>query len=418
MHTVFPLDDANLVFWESNFVEFRAACKLKPREQLLDIEKTVSDAMAYVGIAASPTGSAEIKHQIFQKPDDRLDTPPESPTMGSFDPSRHLNFSPPKEFYTLEELGLSSEGSTSPVAITAPFPLLSEEGIKATRADLFRQEILEKYRWKEAKDPNVYKLRGYAQAAPFVYDMWSSDAMLKACSQAAGCDLEVVFDYEIGHINVQLPPGKAKSDADIENLLPPAVPPRQRADVDSTAAEEAAKEDIQNVTSWHNDSYPWVCVVMLSDPTGMKGGETALRKGDGSLLKVRGPSMGSAVMMQGGLINHVALKALGDGERITMVTSFRPKDPHMPDSSNLGNVRKVSEKGALYSQWSVYRAEVLARRAQIFAEKMRKASMSSEDVERVMEEWTKEQIQFLQFSANEITTNGSVGNYDHSQMET
>jgi hypothetical protein len=374
--------------------------------------------MASAEVADVPIGSVGVRLRPFQKLGGQLQTPPESPTSGSFDPSRHLSFSPPKEFYTLEQLGLSSEGSTSPVAITAPFPLLSEEGIKATRADLFRREILEKHRWKEAKDPNVYKLRGYAQAAPFVYDMWSSDAMLKSCSQAAGCELEVVFDYEIGHINVQLPPGKAKSDADIENLLPPATPPKQRAEVEKTVAEEAANEDIQNVTSWHNDSYPWVCVVMLSDPTGMKGGETALRRGDGSLLKVRGPSMGSAVMMQGGLINHVALKALGDGERITMVTSFRPKDPHMPDSSNLGNVRKVSEKGALYSQWSVYRTEVLAKRAQILAERLKKASMSAEEVEKVMGEWAREQIKYLEFSANEVTCNGTLGNYDHSQMET
>jgi hypothetical protein len=374
--------------------------------------------MANTGVATLSTRSAGVELPAFQKLDDQLQTPPESPTTTVFEPLRHLNFSPPKEYYTLEQLGLSSEGSTSPVAITAPFPLLSEEGIKATRADLFRREILEKYRWKEAKDPNVYKLRGYAQAAPFVYDMWSSDAMLKSCSQAAGCELEVVFDYEIGHINVQLPPGKAKSDADIENLLPSAIPPKQSANVDSTAAEDAAKEDIQNVTSWHNDSYPWVCVVMLSDPTGMKGGETALRKGDGSLLKVRGPSMGSAVMMQGGLINHVALKALGNGERITMVTSFRPKDPHMPDNSNLGNVKKVSDQGALYNQWSVYRAEVLAKRAQIFAEKLKKASMSGKEVEIIMGNWVQEQIKYLEFSANEITSNGTLGNYDHSQMET
>jgi hypothetical protein len=369
--------------------------------------------MANAGVDILPTASSKVGLHTFQE----LQPPPKSLTTRSFEPSKHLNFSAPKELYTLEQLGLSSEGSTSPIAITAPFPLLSEEGIRATRADLFRREILENHRWKEAKDPNIYKLRGYAQAAPFVYDMWSSDAMLNACSQAAGCELEVVFEYEIGHINVQLPPGKAKSDTDIDNLLPPAIPPKQNVYVDSVTAVQAANEDIQNVTSWHNDSYPWVCVVMLSDPTGMKGGETALKKGDGSLLKVRGPSMGSAVMMQGGLINHVALKALGDGERITMVTSFRPKDPYMHDSSNLGNVRKVSEHGALYSQWSVYRAEVLAKRAQIFAEKIKKASISGEEVEKIMGKWVQEQIKYLEFSANEVTRNGSPGNYDHSQME-
>lgn len=43
--------------------------------------------------------------------------------------------------------------------------------------------------------------------------------------------------------------------------------------------------------SWHYDSFPFVCVTMLSDCTDMKGGETAILKGDGEIIKVRGPTM-------------------------------------------------------------------------------------------------------------------------------
>jgi hypothetical protein len=197
--------------------------------------------------------------------------------------------------------------------------------------------------YRESKTPGIYKIRGYGKDAPFVYDAWKSPELIAACSKAAGVELEVVFDYEIGHINVQLPPGMDDGTDQVAlKNLPPAEPPKQIAQVTAEAV-KAAEEDVGTLTAWHNDSYPWVCVVMLSDPTGMVGGETALRKGDGELLKVKGhEKVGSAVMMQGGSINHVALKAMGMGERITMVTSFRPKDPGMWDGSNLGNVKKGS----------------------------------------------------------------------------
>lgn len=47
------------------------------------------------------------------------------------------------------------------------------------------------------------------------------------------------------------------------------------------------------VVNWHKDSYPFVCVLMLSDATEMTGGETGLRTGTGELLKIRGPQMAS-----------------------------------------------------------------------------------------------------------------------------
>lgn len=92
-------------------------------------------------------------------------------------------------------------------------------------------------------------------------------------------------------------------------------------------------DSADNVVSWHNDSYPFVCVLMLSDVSEMIGGETALKCGDGRIVKARGPSVGSCVMLQGRHILHSALRAYNTGERITMVTSFRAKNPLLDDSS-------------------------------------------------------------------------------------
>ena len=49
------------------------------------------------------------------------------------------------------------------------------------------------------------------------------------------------------------------------------------------------EDDDEAIVGWHRDSYPFVCVLMMSDTTGMIGGETALRTGNGEIKKVRGP---------------------------------------------------------------------------------------------------------------------------------
>lgn len=85
-------------------------------------------------------------------------------------------------------------------------------------------------------------------------------------------------------------------------------------------------EKAKPIVDWHTDSYPFVVVTMLSDCTDMAGGETVLRKGDGDTLKLRGPQMGYSVLLQGRYIEHKGLRAYGSTERITAVTSFRPKN--------------------------------------------------------------------------------------------
>lgn len=62
------------------------------------------------------------------------------------------------------------------------------------------------------------------------------------------------FDYEMTNINISIndkttvtsPDGKVQS------------------------------EEYSSAFTWHFDSYPFVCVVMLSDCSGMRGGETAI----------------------------------------------------------------------------------------------------------------------------------------------
>jgi hypothetical protein len=50
-------------------------------------------------------------------------------------------------------------------------------------------------------------------------------------------------------------------------------------------------DDEAPTVAWHHDSFPFVCVTMLSDCTGMVGGETVLKTANGGVMKVRGPTM-------------------------------------------------------------------------------------------------------------------------------
>lgn len=66
--------------------------------------------------------------------------------------------------------------------------------------------------------------------------------------------------------------------------------------------------------------------------------------------------------MQGRYIEHQALKALGGRERISMITSFRPKSPFVKDESVLTGVRPISNVSELYAQYTGYRIETLQER--------------------------------------------------------
>lgn len=89
------------------------------------------------------------------------------------------------------------------------------------------------------------------------------------------------MEFELGHINVSV-----KSDEEAQDELE-AVDQMER----EGKATGGFSEDDKPIISWHHDSYPFVCVTMLSDCSGMVGGETVLRTGDGGTIKVRGPQM-------------------------------------------------------------------------------------------------------------------------------
>lgn len=134
-------------------------------------------------------------------------------------------------------------GSHSALFISPPRPTATSNQIRRQEPTNYANYTISKKRY-----------------AKFVYDAWTNPETLQIVSSVAGIALIPNMEYEIAHINISVP----------SNSSSPAP-----------------------VVNWHKDSYPFVCVLMLSDATSMTGGETGLRTGTGELLKIRGPQMAS-----------------------------------------------------------------------------------------------------------------------------
>lgn len=332
-------------------------------------------------------------HAPLHNPEHLLTSMASPLALSPFNPNEHLCFESPKTTHTLSALKFPesvTSNAPSQVGITEPFPLFTSAAVKSLRNELFQSQVLQDCAWYP--NPETCQLRGMApKFAKFMYDAWMHPTTLAAINAAAGTELEIIMPYEIGHTNIQMGP---QGRGDIFNIPLSAEAPRPLKLSESMDEDDLARPCVH----WHHDSYPFVCVVSLSvrSPT-QRGGETALKRHDGSILKVASPGEGWAVVLQGGLIEHVALRSFGYGERITMVTSFRPRDTKVNDISVLTTVRPVSKLAELYEQWFRYRSEVLRKRCE---ERAVQAKEGGEVVE--MKKWCEEQILWLKRTMEEM----------------
>ncbi|KAE8150990.1 hypothetical protein BDV25DRAFT_102290 [Aspergillus avenaceus] len=238
-----------------------------------------------------------------------------------FNAEKHICFEPPKTIYTMEDIGI--DAGISNTAISSPFPLFTPDAVRQIRAEILSEQVLSKYQCSSDKASNM--VRGHCpEHAPFTHNAWNSPAVLSAISKIAGMDLVPAMNVETGHVNISL-------------------------------------DETGDAFDWHVDSYAFVCITMLSDCTGMEGGETAIRTGTSEVLKFRGPDMGTAVVMQGRYIEHKAL-AMSGGERISMVTAFRARSPFIPDETVIKDLIGFTPVDMLYAQYAEYRLENMEER--------------------------------------------------------
>ena len=133
-------------------------------------------------------------------------------------------------------------------AVSAPFPLFTAAAVAQMRREVFSERVLDECRFRASLVEGTVRDM-MPHRAPFTYDVRK---VLDAVSTVAGVDLVPLMDMEIAAVNI--------------SVNPPAA----------TEADKAAAND-ESAFAWHYDSYPFVCVTMLSDCTDMQGGETAVK---------------------------------------------------------------------------------------------------------------------------------------------
>jgi hypothetical protein len=120
-------------------------------------------------------------------------------------------------------------------------------------------------------------------------------------------------------------------------------------------------------------------------------------------------TQGNAVILQGRYIEHRALRALGTTERITMVTSFRPKSVFARDDTVLTTVRAISNLSELYSQYTEYRLEMLEERIRAHLKEIRQRKGAKRSFDTAASKaFLAEQEHFLAVMNREIVDEDKV----------
>ena len=116
-------------------------------------------ASADVLLPPSTFGNTKRKRSSTEESSNLFNMAPTIPRKITFDPSKHLKFKAPEKIWSMEEIGLADKG-VSPVAVSEPFSLFTEEAIQQMRAEILSKPVFENCKYKS----NIaqFQLRGFA----------------------------------------------------------------------------------------------------------------------------------------------------------------------------------------------------------------------------------------------------------------
>lgn len=219
------------------------------------------------------------------------------------------------------------------LAYTAPFRVLSDEGVKAFHTVISNNEDL-----TISTPRNPKFIRALAYTSKFVRDLNECDEMLDHLSKFANVDIAphpMVTNYS--QINYGEPP------EEVEDGSGGTVP--------------AAPADV-----WHLDSVDYVLVIMLTE--GFEGGELLVSNMDPNQAmerirandlpdeltsRIKYPKAGYGIFMQGCRIAHaVAPLTGGKTQRITAVNSYSSRDSFRIDRPSIYNALSQNHSKDVY----------------------------------------------------------------------
>jgi hypothetical protein len=245
---------------------------------------------------------------------------------------RYLQLEPPAGVHTFAEFGQADEDALlSPVAVTEPFRILSDGGV-AVALKIARE--LEKLAVGDARSK---RMRGCTYRSRFFDGMYRDPELVSFLAALAQADLR---EHPVGHHRVQL------------NFAP----------------EELSRD----VDIWHHDVVAYDFVMLLTDPAGMKGGNTEFFRGtlkEGmAILGEQGaipperigavgyPAAGWAFLQQGHQVLHRAARLEEPYPRVSLVASYYCADPRFREPTILAPLRKADGRDVALVEWAHYAA--------------------------------------------------------------
>ena len=236
-----------------------------------------------------------------------------------FDPARHLALEPPRQQWSLAQLGYDAEAigrCPSPVAVAGPFRVLSEEGVAATRSVALALRAM-----RQTSDRTATYVAGGVYRSQFMRDLCACPQILALLSDIASCEL---ITHSMPSLQLYI----------------------------NYAPDDVSKA----VDTWHVDSIGFDYVLLLNDPATFSGGQFEFFRGTAQeaagllgtdsvglteanardlppdrVTSMVFPQAGYAIFQQGNLVVHRATRLQYRAERITVVPGFVARDLRFPD---------------------------------------------------------------------------------------
>jgi len=276
-----------------------------------------------------------------------------------FDPERHLALDEPDEVILLRDLGYSDDEiatKATPIAISSPFRVLSDEGA-AVMLEASRR--LQPFTAR-ASSRIERSVRGGVYRSRWLRDLCLSQDVTDHLAKIYG--VAVVphpMGVHLGHLNYA-----------------------------PTNLDEA-------VDKWHHDTLPLDYVMAVTDLRSTPGGQFEFflgTKQEAAELQATGrtpppdrvrapgfPGPGAAVALHGDMVVHRGGPLAEPAERITMVNGYVTLDPPVDEQSRTIDLLDVDDPNVLYTEW----ARQAAWRSRQRLERLIDELPFTDDVERV-----------------------------------
>lgn len=252
-----------------------------------------------------------------------------------FDPKKHLALEIPDWKQYLTEFGYSDEevaAKASPVAVSAPFQVLSAEG-----AEILLKTVRKLRQHSISCERIQNMVRGGCYRSKFLRDLCTDPSLTQLMCDIYETDVAPhTMPLHLGHLNF-------------------------------------APDDLAlAVDKWHHDTLPLDIVMMVTDPTKIDGGqfeyfvgtkaEMELLAKEGKtppLERVKSPPFfgpGYAIALHGNMVVHRGAKLNRPAERISLVNGYVATDVLVDDQHRHKDLRSVDDENALYAEWARHSA--------------------------------------------------------------